>query len=44
MQNDDDDCIIDLFEKQDQMDEKLSFLSGVVARQEQIIGSLNNKI
>ena len=44
IQNEDDDQILELYEKQEQSDEKVAFLTGVVARQEKIIHSLQGRI
>ena len=43
-QHEDDDRIINLGEKQEQTEERVIYLTGVVARQEKMISSLNDKI
>ena len=43
-QNEDDDRTLDLYEKQEQSDDKITFLTGVVARQEKVIQGLKDRI
>ena len=43
-ENEDDDRIIELTEKQEYTEDKVNYLMGVVAKQEKLISSLNGKI